>query len=346
MEGAIVTMKRRTYIVAFVLGVVLTFLFIFIKLPYYVTMPGSAQSLRPLVHVEHGDRDAGTLMLTTVRMGRANVASYLLAHIRPFYELYPAEEIKQEGESDKDYTLRQLELMEQAKEAAIIVAYRQAGKPVSYQPRGAYVMSVLSDMPAAGRLKTGDLIVALDGKPLATSEQMVSYLRGKKAGDRVRVTFIRGGKRREAEIALRPFPDHPDQAGLGVMPVTEYDIRTDPPVEIDSEQIGGPSAGLMFSLEIYNQLVPEDITKGHKIAGTGTIDLNGNVGPIGGVSQKVVAADREGAEVFFAPNEHGAPASNYREALRTAKQIGTKMKIVPVDTFDDAIRYLRSMPEK
>ncbi|MED5074993.1 hypothetical protein P9857_13690, partial [Anoxybacillus geothermalis] len=75
------------------------------------------------------------------------------------------------------------------------------------------------------------------------------------------------------------------------------------------------------------------------------IDIHGQVGPIGGVSQKVVAADRAGAEVFFAPNEHGSPSSNYREAVQTAKKIGTNMKIVPVDTFEDAIRYLRSMPE-
>ncbi|KAF0995771.1 SepM family pheromone-processing serine protease [Geobacillus sp. TFV-3] len=338
-------MKKRTYIALFFFGAALTFLFIFMKLPYYVTMPGSAQSLKPLVHVENGDRDKGTFMLTTVRMGRANMMAYLLAHIRPFYELHPVEEIKQEGESDKEYTMRQLELMEQSKEAAIIVAYRHAGKPVSYEPHGVYVMSVLPDMPAAGRLETGDRIVAIDGKPLGTSEQMVNYIRGKQAGDRVRIAFIRDRKQQETELELKPFRQHPNQVGLGVTLMTDYDVRTDPPVDVESEKIGGPSAGLMFSLEIYNQLVDEDITKGHKIAGTGTIDLDGNVGPIGGVSQKVVAADREGAEVFFAPNEHGVPTSNYREAVRTAKKIGTHMKIVPVDTFDEAVRYLRSMPE-
>jgi len=338
-------MKKRTYIAIFFFGIVLAFLLIFMKLPYYVTMPGSAQDLKPLVHVEHGDRDAGTFMLTTVRMGRANVVAYLLAHIRPFYELHPVEEIRQEGESDKEYTMRQLELMEQSKEAAIIVAYRHAGRPATYEAKGVYVMSVLPGMPAAGRLETGDRLAAIDGRPLNASEQMVNYVRGKKAGDRVRITFVRDGKRHEAELVLKPFPQHPNQIGLGVTLMTDYDVRTDPPVNVDSEQIGGPSAGLMFSLEIYNQLVDEDITKGRKIAGTGTIDIHGEVGPIGGISQKVVAADREGADVFFAPNEHGAPSSNYREAVRTAKKIGTKMKIVPVDTFDEAIRYLRSMPE-
>ncbi|MED3843644.1 SepM family pheromone-processing serine protease [Geobacillus stearothermophilus] len=338
-------MKKRTYIAAFFFSAVLAVLLIFMKLPYYVTMPGSAQKLTPLVHVEHGDRDAGAFMLTTVRMGRANVIAYLLAHIRPFYELHPVEEIKQEGESDKEYTMRQLELMEQSKEAAIVVAYRHAGKPVSYEPKGVYVVNVLPDMPAEGCLQAGDRLAALDGRPLTTSEQIIDYIRMKKEGDRVRIAFVREGERREVELRLKPFPHHPNQIGLGVTLMTDYDVRTDPPVDVDSEQIGGPSAGLMFSLEIYNQLVEEDMTKGHNIAGTGTIDIHGQVGPIGGVSQKVVAADRAGAEVFFAPNEHGSPSSNYREAVQTAKKIGTNMKIVPVDTFEDAIRYLRSMPE-
>ncbi|BDG35032.1 SepM family pheromone-processing serine protease [Saccharococcus caldoxylosilyticus] len=336
-------MKKRTYAMAFFFGVIIALLAIFIKLPYYVTMPGSAQDLKPLVHVEHGDNDAGTFMLTTVRMGRANAISYLLAHARPFYELYPLEEIKQEGETDEEYTMRQLQLMEQSKEAAIAVAYKKAGKPVSYKTKGVYVMSVLPHMPAEGQLKVGDRIVAINGKKMTTSDQMVKYIRAKKKGDKIHVTFVRGKKQREATLALMPFPHEPKQIGIGISLATDYDIVTNPPVRVDSEQIGGPSAGLMFSLEIYNQLVKEDITKGHKIAGTGTINMEGEVGPIGGISQKIVAADREGAEIFFAPNEHGAADSNYREAVKTAKKIGTKMKIVPVDTFDDAIRYLKQM---
>jgi Lon-like protease len=108
-------MKKRTYVITFFLGVIVALLFIFIQLPYYVTMPGTAQKLEPLVHVKNGDKDKGSLMLTTVRMGRANIASYLLAHVRPYYELYPLEAIKEDGETDEEYTLRQLHLMEESK---------------------------------------------------------------------------------------------------------------------------------------------------------------------------------------------------------------------------------------
>lgn len=336
-------MKKRTYIITFLLGVVASLLFIFVQLPYYVTMPGTAQALEPLVHVENGDKDKGSLMLTTVRMGRANIASYLLAHVRPYYELYPLQEIKQEGETDEEYTNRQLYLMEESKEAAIVVAYKNAHKPVSYQPRGVYVMSVVPGMPAEHILQVGDRIIRIDGKTMNTSEQLIQYVRKKKKGDRVSITWKRNGKEKTASFSLAPFPQFPKQIGLGVSLMTDYEVITQPPVHIDSEKIGGPSAGLMFSLEIYNQLVEEDITKGHKIAGTGTINMNGEVGPIGGISQKVVAADQAGADIFFAPNEKGAKNSNYREAVKTAKKIGTKMKIVPVDTFDDALRYLQAL---
>ncbi len=98
----------------------------------------------------------------------------------------------------------------------------------------------------------------------------------------------------------------------------------------------------MFSLEIYDQLTEGDLTKGHQIAGTGEIDYEGNVGRIGGIDKKVVAADREGVEVFFAPNEGGRGGdSNYEVAKKKAKEIDTDMVIVPVDTFDDAIKYLK-----
>ncbi|MBB5323794.1 PDZ domain-containing protein [Anoxybacillus tepidamans] len=336
-------MKKRTYMITFLLGAVASLLFIFVQLPYYVTMPGTAQALEPLVHVENGDKDEGSLMLTTVRMGRANIASYLLAHVRPYYELYPLQEIKQEGETDEEYTNRQLYLMEESKEAAIVVAYKNAHKPVSYQPRGVYVMSVVPGMPAEHILQVGDRIVRIDGKTMNTSEQLIQYVRQKKKGDQVSITWKRNGKEKTASLSLAPFPQSPQQIGLGVSLMTDYDVVTEPPVRIDSEKIGGPSAGLMFSLEIYNQLVEEDITKGYKIAGTGTINMNGEIGPIGGISQKVVAADQAGADIFFAPNEKGAKNSNYRQAVKTAKKIGTKMKVVPVDTFDDALRYLQAL---
>lgn len=102
----------------------------------------------------------------------------------------------------------------------------------------------------------------------------------------------------------------------------------------------------MMSLEIYNQLTKPDETKGYDIAGTGTIDVDGKVGPIGGIDQKVVAADKAGKDIFFAPNQNGASNSDYKNAVKTAKDIDSNMKIVPVDTMQDAIDYLNKLKAK
>jgi len=121
-------------------------------------------------------------------------------------------------------------------------------------------------------------------------------------------------------------------------------------VTIQAGEIGGPSAGLMFSLEIMNKLTPEDLTKGYQIAGTGTIDTEGNVGVIGGIQHKVIAADKAGAEIFFAPKDYvsadGQRINNYTDAIQRGDEIHTKMKIVPVGTMDDALQYLQSLPPK
>src|SRR5690625_3309503 len=99
----------------------------------------------------------------------------------------------------------------------------------------------------------------------------------------------------------------------------------------------------MFSLEIYDQLTKQDLTHGYEIGGTGEVDYNGNVIRIGGIDKKVIAADKEGCDIFFAPNEGGAKDSNYSVAKNTAEEIGTDMKIVPVDTFKDAFEYLQGL---
>ncbi|MCL6616707.1 MAG: PDZ domain-containing protein, partial [Anoxybacillus ayderensis] len=281
--------------------------------------------------------------LTTVRMGQANVFSFVLAHISKYNELYRIDEVRQEGENDEEYAHRQLKMMENSKETAIAVAYKKANRSFSYRNKGVYVLYVVDGMPASNVLKSGDQLVAIDGQRIEEADAFIQYVSVKKKGDRVRVTYKRAGKEKTATLTLAPFPKEKNRVGLGVSVMTDRDIVTDPPVRIESDEIGGPSAGLMFALEVYNQLIPEDLTKGYRIAGTGTINIDGEVGPIGGISQKVIAAHKAGADIFFAPNERGAKHSNYKEAVKTAKDIGTKMKIVPVDTFDDAVQFLQKL---
>ncbi|MFX3622471.1 MAG: SepM family pheromone-processing serine protease [Ectobacillus sp.] len=338
--------KRLRYFSVFLLGVILAVAVTYIPLPYYITKPGLAEDLEPYVQVDGGYKEKGDLMLVTVSMSRANVINFIIANFNKYHEIYKKEEILQKGESDEQYQFKQLHLMAESQNAAIYNAYQRANKPVHFENEGVLVVAVSKGMPAFRELQIGDKLTAVDGTVLKTADEFINYMKTKAKGEKVEIEYIRNGKKRTAALELQPIEGAPDRVGIGVQIVTEQKLRVDPKVEIDSHRIGGPSAGMMFTLEIYNQLTKEDITKGYEIAGTGTINEKGEIGPIGGISQKVVAADEAGADIFFAPNEQGAPHSNYKEAVKTAEDINTRMKIIPVDTLDDALNYLNKLPGK
>lgn len=336
-------MKNKYYIRSLFIGILLAVLLTFIQLPYYVTKPGSAQELEPIIEVSSGFEEEGSFLLTTVRMGQANIFSFVWAKLNKYHMIYPVKQIRADHESDEEYNYRQLHAMENSQEAAILVAFKRANKEVSFNYHGVYVLRLIADMPANNELQVGDRIFKVDDLAITTSEEFIEYVSEKKEGESVTLSFERDGEEMKAIIPITPFPKQPDKVGIGIGLVTDKEIHTNPKITIDTDNIGGPSAGLMFALEIYNQLLKEDLTHGKRIAGTGTINEKGQVGPIGGISQKIVAAHNNDVDIFFAPNENGKKNSDYKEALKTAKEIKTKMKIVPVDTFEDALEYLESL---
>ncbi|MBC1520440.1 PDZ domain-containing protein [Listeria aquatica] len=340
---------KKLLVIAILLIVIVGF---FIPVPYYITKPGSAEELEPLVRVSgHTSKSKGSLSLVTIAMAEANIYTYGLAKLLPYHELEKESDVRLDHETNEEYNVRQMYMMNESKNNAIQIAYKAAGQDVKIKYDGIYVMSVLDDVPAAKYLHAGDLITKIDGKAFKSSNEFISYVKGKKQGDKVNVQFVHNKKKQQADIELTKI-DKKGTTGIGITLVDDEKIETSPKVEIDSEKIGGPSAGLMFSLEIYSRFQKEDLTDGKKIAGTGTISPDGEVGRIGGIDQKVVAADKEGATIFFAPNDEITKAmkkdnpgikSNYQEAKETAKEIDTKMKIIPVKTFQDAVEYLEKL---
>ncbi|MGG3888914.1 SepM family pheromone-processing serine protease [Metabacillus fastidiosus] len=333
-------MKFRTIIRSLLLLIIVLIGLMLIKLPYYITQPGMASELKSIIKVENGHEEEGSFSLTTVRFGRANPVSYVWAKMNDYYKIQPIEEIRSNDESDEEYIERQLHMMKISQDSAIMLAYKKANKKVEAKYNGIYVMQVMKNMPAANVLQVGDRIYKANDNKFDTSEQFTEYISKKQAGEKVKLEYERKGKKDTAVIQLSPFPHNVKRAGIGISTVTDRELNVSPKITLNTREIGGPSAGLMMTLEIYNQLIEEDLTKGYKIAGTGTINTNGEVGPIGGISQKIVAAHKAGMDIFFAPNEKGAAHSNYNEAKKAAAAIKTKMKIIPVDTFDDAVQYL------
>ena len=161
-----------------------------------------AKELQPIIEVENGFGEEGSFMLTTVRMGRANMYSYLIAKWSEYQEIYPLDEIRSEEETDEEYSVRQLYLMDSSKSNAIEVAYKKASIPIDYQYNGVYVLNVVTDMPAEDKLKPGDRIFKMDGKEFDNSKSFMEYISKRKKGDFVTLTYERNQKINETKIEL------------------------------------------------------------------------------------------------------------------------------------------------
>lgn len=329
-------------IVVIMLGVSL-----FVPTNYYVTRPGSAVALGPMIDVEGGKKDeSGAFMLTTVRMGEANLGWYVYAQLSDEADLMQKRLVVSEGENNEDFVRREQVVMDNSQKIAEAVAFRLAGYDVQVDNQGVWIMGTIEGYAAKGVLKIGDVITAIDGVPTPQANDLLQHLSEKKAGDQVEVTYTRDGQEAKSVLTLKPLPNS-QSAGIGVRPDNKQTIVIPKKVTIASQGIGGPSAGLMMALEIYDQLNAEvDLTKGYRIAGTGTISLDGAVGKIGGISHKIMAADKAGAEFFFAPEDEADPNSNYKEAVQTAERIGTTMQVIPVKNIDDALAFLQDQKQK
>jgi PDZ domain-containing protein len=357
-------MKRASRIVVSVfIAIVLVYTIYFMPLPLFIFSAGTAEVIHPMVQAKPtGNEDQGVFMLTTVRVSDATVFSYLLSFIHPYDELHMKTELLRKDESEQEYSQRQEVNMLSSQSSALQAAYHKLGIPYKISNDGVIVVQVYKGYPAYNVLQAGDYIVKVDDTPILLSEDLQKLLQSKKAGDTVTIAYKRKQITRTAQLQLAVLPADggapaadkaAPRAGLGIVPATVQSIKTDDEskqVAIQAGEIGGPSAGLMFSLEIANRLLPEDITKGYKIAGTGTIDEKGTVGVIGGIQHKVIAADKAGAEIFFAPKDYVSAAlgnvPNYSDAVKRAEEIHTRMKVVPVGTMDDAMQYLSTLPPK
>ncbi|QHJ70870.1 SepM family pheromone-processing serine protease [Planococcus halotolerans] len=321
----------------------------FYRMDSYITRPGSAYELSPLVEVENGDEDdEGSFSLMTVSMLNATPALYVYAQFQEGYKVLQPEQVRSPHESEEEYNIRQLKLMSDSQVNALKAAFETADMPYEVETAGVFVLNVLEGGAADDILKPGDRVLSIDGNNFESQQDFIDYLAEKQVGDTVELVIERNDREVIETITLAPLPTDPERAGLGISFVEDKTIITDPKVSIDSEEIGGPSAGLMFTLEIINQLLEEDITQGYDVAGTGTMESEGEVGRIGGIDQKVIAADNGGMEIFFAPDDELAAdgESNYDVAVETAEEIGTDMEIVPVKTLQDALDYLEQLQPK
>ncbi|KAF1302756.1 PDZ domain-containing protein [Enterococcus saccharolyticus] len=343
---------KKTSIKYFLLFIVATVIAacVFVPIPYYIEKPGSTIDLKQLVTVNgNEDKQPGSFSLTSVGVQQATVLTALKSKFSSFEQLVSEEEMFG-GSSGEEYDQIQRYYMESSQNNAIEQALKQAGRPYDFEYKGVYVMSVEPKSNFYHDISVGDTVTQVDGKHFENNQEFIDYVQNKKVDDEVTITFIHQNKQKQATGKLIELSTK--KPGIGITLVDHTEIESDDKIDFHVENIGGPSAGLMFTLEIYEQLTKQDLRKGKKIAGTGTINNEGEVGRIGGIDKKVASADQEGMEIFFAPDDeltaeekaaYPELQSNYEEAKAAAEKIHSKMKIVPVKTLQDALDYLENM---
>ncbi|MCY0886672.1 MAG: PDZ domain-containing protein [Firmicutes bacterium] len=312
----------------------------FMPSPYIVMAPGITGNLAEMVHVEHGHPlRHGKLLMVAIDVSKANELMALAARLDPNVELVKEQQVTG-GLNMRQFQQVNLQMMDASQRNAAVAGERLAGLPAAVVTRpGVLVEGILKGTGAVGHLHIGDVITAVGGHPVNSPQALVQALAGYPVGAIVPVTVRRQGAEQVIPIRLSRIPGDPRPA-IGVYVGPDLVYRIPRPVRIQAGNIGGPSAGMMFALAIYDQITGADITHGLTVAGTGEISPGGRVGAIGGVAQKVVTVARAGAQVFL------CPVANYPKALAMARRDHLHLRIFPVRTLSQALSDLRSLPAR
>jgi PDZ domain-containing protein len=324
------TMRRQLRTAGYILLVSVAIGVSWIRLPYFSFGPGPARDVAPLIHVEDTPtyRSSGHLVMTTIRFDKLTALGTLFTWIDPDRSVVAEDVVYPPGLTPAEEAHRAVSQMDQSKIDAAAVVLRE----VSDYPRdhglGALVESVGPGCPADDHLFPGDLIVEIDGEPVASRRQASRLIDSVPVDEPIDFRVEADGETHDVRLTRGSCPGV-DEPLIGILLVASFPFE----ITIESAEVGGPSAGLMWALGLYDLLTPGDLTRGRTIAGTGAIDLDGNITPIGGVRDKVVAAQDLGADILLVP----------RDNLQELRDVDTgDLRLIPVSTFDEAVEALAS----
>jgi len=303
--------------------------------------PGVALPVESMVNVpaQYRHLHKGTFILTTVISHAPILAGeWVVARFDPAMVILPPEAVVPKDTTPQEQAKQDYQMLDDSEATAITVGLRLAGYQTQMIGKGTRVVSILPGSHANGILSVGDIITALNRTPIQTTSDLIEQVQAQSASGPVRLQVERNQTQMEVTIPLMAPTSSSDSPKIGITITSAgFDYKTPFPISIVTQKInGGPSAGLMFTLTVYNMLSPDDLTHGLRIAGTGTINLDGTVGPIGGVKQKVAAAEQVGAIYFL------CPADNYADAVSVARSI----KVIKIATAQQAVQFLESLPSQ
>jgi Lon-like protease len=308
----------------------------------YALAPGSAPSVKDYITIKAPGQvhdHKGRILLVTVALRTVHPLDYLQDKLNPDIQIVNERALVGNAKPSQLNQANQV-AMQNSTQTAVIVSLQRLGYKINVAGVGAEVDEVAANTPADGHLQPGDVITALDGVPTPTNDILVSAIRKHHPGDTVRLTVqsaigTKTATRTEViKLGQSPPDQGPPHAYVGIVTSTKGDPRLPFSVTIDAGNIGGPSAGLAFTLGVIDELSKTDLTGGQVIAATGTIEPDGTVGDVGGVAQKTAAVREAGAAAFL------VPPGEYQEALKHA---GSHLKVIKVTTLEQALSALRSL---
>jgi Lon-like protease len=267
--------------------------------------------------------------MVDVLVRKASVLERIFPGIEEGSSLVPAEQVNPVGVSDEQRRQSSLNEMSRSQKIAAAVALRSLGRKVSIKPNGVEVTLIRPGFPAEGKLEIGDVIVRANGSETRTREMLLRVMRDVRPGKAVRLVVNRGDGRKAVTAGTRADPEDPERAVFGVQIEQSADIELPVAIKIEAGNIGGPSAGLAFALDIVDEL-GRDLDHGKTVVATGAIRLDGKVDPIGGIQQKTIGARQAGADLFLVPDANAAEARRYADGMR----------IVAVSSFNEALTTL------
>jgi PDZ domain-containing protein len=310
-----------------------------LPVPYIALRPGLVRPVTEQVLVEGAPSypPEASIGYTTVRVGGTSLLEAVVGWLDDDVDVVP-EEVIRGGRSADENRRFNAQLMDTSKLIAIAVALEHLGQPVAIRTSGAVVRQIAAGSPAEAALQLDDVVVAVDGQPVDAPDEIGALLQagGPGAGHTLTVERPPGGTTTvDVAVSTVPAPDDPQRAIIGIAPedrIVDVDLPID--VTIDSGTVGGPSAGLAFALAVLDVLTPGELTGGHRVAVTGTIGLDGVVGPVGGAAQKAVTVRNAGYEVFLVPSD---------ELADVQAAVGDDLRVIGVGTLAEALDALDSL---
>lgn len=313
---------------------VLILAFFLVEFPYYISAPGGLINTDDKIETTESFKMSGSLNMAYVSEIHATIPTLVISLLNKDWDVEKEEDVKNDNETIEEKNYRNKMLLEEANDTALLVAYKHSD--IDYKVTNNKVYITYVDELADTNLKIGDQILKVDDTEITDKNSLFEYIASKQIGDKItlEVKDINGNdKKREATLI-----NVLDEPKVGAVVTETFDVKSDEKVSFNfKDRESGSSGGLMLTLTIYSHLNEIDLTGGKTIVGTGTIDINGNVGEISGIKYKLIGAVNKGADVFLVP-----VGENYEDAKKLKEERNYDIELVPVATFEEALKYLEN----